>query len=392
MKPLPTTLALLALLSGAGCATSRPTGPAVPTTGDPVVDGAAMAASGPRKDRVLWEYRTAIHAMRRLQYDEAKRQLDSALARINNAFGPDRDAKKARSLFHEEAKKSFIGEPYERAMANFYRGVLYWMDGEIDNARACFRNAQFMDSDAEDKTYAGDYMLFDYLDGFATVKLKGDGSDAFKRAASRAKAKLPEYNPQANVLFFLEFGPGPQKYATGAYGEELRFRTFTSPVFMAVIKVDGKELARAGAYDDLNYQATTRGGRVMDHVLNNKAVFKTTTDTVGTAAIIGGAVMASNRRTQEAGLATLGAGILAKIVASATTPAADTRAWDNLPQFLSFAALELAPGKHQVTVEFLNAAQQPVATFTKQLTVTVKDPPRDTVIFLSDQSITPQNL
>jgi hypothetical protein len=30
----------------------------------------------------------------------------------------------------------FIGEPYERAMAYYYRGLLYWRDGEIDNARA----------------------------------------------------------------------------------------------------------------------------------------------------------------------------------------------------------------------------------------------------------------
>jgi hypothetical protein len=266
------------------------------------------------------------------------------------------------------------------------------MDGQTDNARACFRNAQFMDSDAEDKTYAGDYVLFDYLDGFATVKLNGDGADAFKRAQSHAAGRLPEYNPRANVLFFLEFGPGPTKYATGEYGEQLRFRTHTSPVQTAVIKSGGRELARVGAYDDLNYQATTRGGRVMDHVLKNKAVFKTTTDTVGTVAVIGGAVMASNRDTREAGFAVLGAGVLAKIIASASTPAADTRAWDNLPQFLGFAALELPPGQHQVTVEYLNGAQQTVATFTKQLTVTVKPPPQEPVIFLSDQSITPQTL
>ena len=62
-------------------------------------------------------------------------------------------------------KKTFIGEPYERSMAYFYRGVIYWMDGELDNARACFKSAEFEDSDAENEEYTGDWVLPDYLDG-----------------------------------------------------------------------------------------------------------------------------------------------------------------------------------------------------------------------------------
>ena len=34
-------------------------------------------------------------------------------------------------------------------MAFYYRGLLYWRDGQPDNARACFRSAQFIDADAE---------------------------------------------------------------------------------------------------------------------------------------------------------------------------------------------------------------------------------------------------
>ena len=56
-------------------------------------------------------------------------------------------------------------------MAYYYRAILYWMDGEPDNARACFRTGQLLDSDAENKTYVGDYALLDYLDGLASVKL-----------------------------------------------------------------------------------------------------------------------------------------------------------------------------------------------------------------------------
>ena len=38
------------------------------------------------------------------------------------------------SLFHPESSKVFIGEPYERAMAYYYRAILYWRDGQPDNA------------------------------------------------------------------------------------------------------------------------------------------------------------------------------------------------------------------------------------------------------------------
>jgi len=106
-------------------------------------------------------------------------------------------------------------------MAYYYRGILYWFDGELDNARACFRSAQIMDGDAENKSYASDYVLLDYLDGLATARLGGDGSDALKRAEAEARmTKPPEYDLKANVLFFVEFGNGPLKYATGQYGEE----------------------------------------------------------------------------------------------------------------------------------------------------------------------------
>src|SRR5690606_8881327 len=99
----------------------------------------------------------------------------------------------------------------------------------------------------------------------------------------------------------------------------------------------------AGACDDLYFQATTRGGRVMDHVLGNKAVFKSTTSTLGDVGIISGAVLAGHRgrnsAADEVGVGLLAAGLISKLFSSATTPAADTRTWDNLPRYLTFAFL-----------------------------------------------------
>jgi hypothetical protein len=333
--------------------------------------------------------------MRQGKFDVAKQNLDEALTTLQGIYGPDPNAKKARGYFHAEAKKTFIGEPYERSMAYVYRGILYWMDGQPDNARACFRSAELEDSDTENHAYAGDWVLPDYLDGLASTKLGGDGSDAFNRAEKSAKGvKLPPYNPKANALLFFEFGPGPAKYSTGEYGEELRFHVVPSPVISAEFKVDAHVYPVAPA-DDVGFQANTRGGRVMDHILGNKAVFKKSTDVIGNVALIGGlstAALSDNRTAQQVGLGVALAGLISKGISAATTPQADTRSWDNLPRYISFANLELAPGQHVITVDFRNGNGAVLSNLTKTLTVDVPADGKDKVIFVSDQSLTPQTL
>jgi hypothetical protein len=393
MKSLwqPTLLAAFLIL--AGCATT--TKHQVAVTGDIMVDAPNAIANGPPRDKVLWQYRLAAAAMRQGKYDLAKQNLDDALLTLGGIYGKDADAKKARSYFHAEAKKTFIGEPYERAMAYIYRGIIYWMDGEPDNARACFRSAEFEDSDAEQHQYAGDWVLPDYLDGLVTTKLGGDGSDAFKRAQADAKGvKLPPYNLNANAIFFIEFGPGPTKYASGQYQEELRFSTVPSPVTSAELKVDALQIPIAPT-DDVAFQATTRGGRVMDHILGNKAVFKSATDTAGNVALIGGlatAAASNNRTAQEVGLGLALAGLVSKVVSAATVPAADTRSWENLPRYLSFVNVPLPPGQHVATIQFLDASGQVHPDLTKSITVNITTTDRDKVVFVSDTSLTPQTL
>ncbi|MGO8925857.1 MAG: hypothetical protein ACLQU3_03025 [Limisphaerales bacterium] len=386
----PTLLAVL--LTAAGCTTTKQE---VVLTGNVMVDALNAIAHGPPRDRVLWEYRLAAAAMRQGQFDLAKQNLDDALLTLGGIYGKDKNAKEARSYFHAEAKKTFIGEPYERSMAYIYRGILYWRDGEPDNARACFRSAEFEDSDLENHEYAGDWVLPEYLDGLATTKLHGDGLDAFKRAQAIAKGvTLPPYLPNANALFFIEFGPGPTKFATGRYGEELRFHTAPSPVTSAELKVDALQIPIAPT-DDVSFQATTRGGRLMDHILGNKAVFKSTTDIAGNVALIGGlttAAVSRDRTAQEVGLGVAFAGLVSKVVSAATVPAADTRSWDNLPRYLSFVNLPLPLGQHVATIQFHDPAGQVLPNLTKTITINITTTDRDKVVFVSDTSLTPQTL
>lgn len=395
----------------ASCATEPVHAPIV-RTGDPIVDGNAALAAAPAQDRMVWDYRIAASALRAGNFAEARAKLDDAISRMGGILANDEAAKKARGYFSAERSKTYIGEPYERVMAYYYRGLLYWRDGEPDNARACFRSAQLIDSVAESETYQSDYVLLDYLDGLASAKLHDDPSDAFNRAEKLAKHPLPPYAPESNALFFLEWGRGPEKYAAGQYGEQLRFRVQPSRIRSATLTLLGKTI-HFTAWDNLNFQAITRGGRVMDYVLNNKAVFKQGAEAVGDVALLGAAVAADNiykdrdpeparrrgRRDElppepakpeknydaENTAIALGViGLVGKITAAATTPQADTRMWDNLPQYLSFGALRLPAGEHPAILQFYDAEGHAVADLTRRLTVHVGDPSRDTVVILSE--------
>ncbi len=387
LRGLPSSFRLILLLPAiffAGCETA-PSHPPVPITGDPVVDGNAQLAVAPAKDRALWEYRIAAAALRRNQFDEAKAKLDDALAVAAANYGQvNSEAAKSRRMFRNESDKPFIGEPYERVMASFYRGILYWRDGEPDNARALYRNGQLLDSDTQDKTYAGDYVLLDYLDGLVSAKLGGDGADALARARANARkqghATPPDFNTKANVMIFAEYGRGPTKYQGGEYGEYLKFSVEKSKIRSARLEVDGRQIALP-PYDDVSFQATTRGGRLMDHVLGNKAVFKQTTDTIGDVALQGAvatSAFSQGRRNDEAALALAAVGLISKIASAATTPQADIRAWSNLPQYLSFATLQLAIGEYTAKLEFIDGNGQVVPWLTQNFTITV--PPADSNI------------
>lgn len=383
------------MLALAGCATV-PTQPPIAYTGDALVDTQARLAVSPAKDRALWNYRLGVTALRRAESAVAKTSLDEGLAlAATAASGQNAEAAKSRRLFRAEADKPFVGEPYERVMANFYRGLLYWQDGEPDNARALFRTGQLLDSYAADTTYAGDYVLLDWLDGLASAKLGGDGTDALARARKNAKRSIPDLDPKSNVLVVVEYGRGPRKYAGGENGEYLRFFTEPSKVTSAQLRI-GEQTYDLSPYDDLNYQATTRGGRVMDAVLGNKAVFKQGASTVGDVALVGALGTAAYGRGEdapEAALALAAVGLISKLASAATVSEADTRTWDNLPQYLSAAALRLPPGEYAATLEFKDASGSILTARTQTFVLIVPAPDPsigaravapDVVVFRSD--------
>ena len=123
MKKLGLIGLLIVSLFAPGCTSSGTKAPQK-LTGDPVADGKIASREGRAQDRLLWAYRGAATSLRRGNYAEARQLLDESITQLNGMFGKDRDASKSRSAFYRESKKTFYGEPYERVMAYYYRGIL----------------------------------------------------------------------------------------------------------------------------------------------------------------------------------------------------------------------------------------------------------------------------
>ena len=377
-----TSICLLIALGFAAC--QAPTIQRAPEfNGDLVAAGHRQIAKAAAHDKNRWRLITAVHALKLDRHSEARALLETAMPSAGQILKADARTRLAQSTFSPENVKGFHGEPHERAMGWFYRGVFYWMDGEPDNARACFRTAQLMDALAAQPEHRADWVLLDYLDGFITAKLGRDGNDARTRAQANAgDTALPDYNTKANVMVFLQFGFGPMKKTGGDVGEKIVYDGGHSQARSARITVAGQTLI-APVFDNLTFQASTRGDRAMDAILAKKATIKKTGDLVGDIGVTAGAILASEPKTEGAGVALLGAGLAGKIIGGSAEPRADTRTWTNLPQHLSFAALQLPVGTHTVTIEFLDANGIALPDRQKNVSVTVQTG-RDTVVFVAD--------
>ena len=84
--------------------------------------------------------------------------------------------------------------------------------------------------------------------------------------------------------------------------------------------------------------------------------------------------------------------MISKIVSATTTPAADIRAWDNLPRYLGFASVTLPAGLHAAKFEFFDQYGNLLPNQTKTITLNVPSDGKDTVVFVGDNSSTPQTV
>lgn len=294
-----------------------------------------------KRDRVLNEERSGLAAFQLHSWTAAEQSFDDAITRIETVYADNPSAKKARSKFAKESVKDFKGQPYERAMAFYYRGLLYLVDGDYENARASFKGGLLQDTMAENKTFSQDFAILSYLSGWAS-QCNGEPSLA-KAAYAEAlthRSSLETPNPDDNALVIYESGQGPIKAAVGKYKDKLAIAKGRQQKLPdGVMVADNADAAdkELGLGADLFFQATTRGGRKAHDILVAKAKFKQGMATGGVVLATAGlttmdsGLYSNNSNMEAAGAAMEVAGLLAGIISHATHPEADARYWDNLP-------------------------------------------------------------
>lgn len=299
--------------------------------------------------------------------DIAADSFDSALLSIESVYAENENAEKARSLWYEEGRKDFKGEPYERAMAYYYRGLLYLKKGDYENARASFKGGQLQDALAEDQKYQMDFALLIFLEGWASHAL-GD-EDMAREAFDEVKSMRPDFIPPTeshNVLVIAESGNAPEKKAKGSGGSELHFQRGIGFSERSARFNTGGHDWKPYLTEDIYWQASTRGGRVVDKILQGKVHFKETTQAVGetltTLGVYG--MVASKKADNDAGMVASGIitaiGLVGQGVAASTQTKADNRFWTNLPDGVHVFTYYLdsdAP-QQNVRIDFVDKNQE----------------------------------
>ncbi len=319
-----------------------------------------------RRNFVLNQMEAGLSSMEFGDYYNAEKSFDEALINIEAVYKDDKNAEKALSLWYQEGMKDFKGEPYERAMAYYYRGLLYLRKGDFENARASFLGGLIQDSMAVEERFRQDFALLTFMAGWAS-QMNGDierAREFYEETKSYNSSFVPP-SPEDNVLIIAESGGAPRKVTDGKNSEILRFVRGYNPWQSVEIKAFN-EYYQAQKIEDIYRQAITRGEREIDRINKGKAVYKETTDAVGDVAIVAGAATVyagagiGNRDASLVGLAIMGVGVLAKVTASAMEADADTRQWTNLPDsvfILTFKSPELRGDEIEVFFMDVNGSK-----------------------------------
>jgi len=311
------------------------------------------------QDFVLNNVRLGSACLPDYHLDEAEGAFLKAYEVINSV-GVNNGGRSLGAVLVDEKIKIWKGEPFERAMANFYLGMIYYMRHDYNNARAAMENAIFKVSDeSTQQQHDNRFALAHIMLGRCWQRL---GRDDLARKEFDAVQGLASFEPHAksNVLLVVDYGYGPRK-VTDFDGSIVGFAPQpyeAGPVPPPRVMVDGR---MADVYgddrppDDLLAMAQDRKWQSIDTIRAVKSA-------LGTGLIVAGGVEgvrglnehgSSQRRDLLTSAALLGAGALLK-----ATSQADIRQWEMLPRTTFLLPLNLPPGRHDIDVVFPTGVHQ----------------------------------
>jgi tetratricopeptide (TPR) repeat protein len=333
-------------------------------------------ASSTDENFVLNNARLGLTALAYYDLDEAEAAFLRAYEVINST-GVNKGGRDVAAVLINEKHKIWKGEPFERAMVNFYLGLVYYTRHDYENARAAFENSLFKLRDyGEDKNDKGDAykdVESDFALGYLML------AKAFQRLGNETQARknfdrLVELRPKlkgmadakrhadSNVLLVIDYGYGPRRKNEQLEGAILAFTPRpeeAGPIPLPRVSVNGRPVAgpRTPYLDmppvDLLALAQDKRWQSIDTIRTIKSL-------VGTGLIAGGAYQATRAHEEEkakdrnkdygGAVALIGAGLLLK-----ATSQADVRTWEMLPRTCFVVPLKLAPGKHDLVIDFPDA-------------------------------------
>ncbi len=302
------------------------------------------------------------------QLDEAEAAFYKAYE-VMNSVGVNQGGRTAGAVLIDEKMKIWKGEPFERAMVNFYLGAIYYIRRDYENARAAFENALFKlreYGEKDDGIDPDDYREIESNFALAYLMLGkswiGLGREDLARSNLARAASLDpalgavadyDLNRSTNVTLVVDYGYGPRWMQTfdGAIAGFGPLPQQVGPVPPPQVQIDGQGVAippMPRPPVDLLAVAQEKRWQSIDTLRTIKSV-------VGTGLIAGGAGYGLYKASRDDFTAQdalvsgvlIGAGLLLKAGSQA-----DTRQWEMLPRATFVIPLKLDPGRHDLTVSF----------------------------------------
>jgi len=293
-----------------------------------------QSAQNDGRNAVLHRLELATAMFEQGDYDAAKPIFVEAARTMRGTSGR---LEGTVSLIANESAKIYKGDPFEKAMANFYYGLIFYARGDYGNARAGFMQALLADKDSADEEFQDDFAIAHYFAGRCSLKMgELDNARIYFEKARAARPGNPYFDEAAindNVIIVLQLGRAPRKTRAGPGGSLDTFVRGHYRETGARVWADGTMIGESALALDLFHQASTSGRTVKDTIQTAKGVVK--------EGLMAAAIASDDHKP-------------ALFLAALLFPSgADVRQWDILPGEIHLVSASLKPGTYTLRLVFL---------------------------------------